>query len=106
MASQPPDDRFAQGSTPSQPPDERIARGEPVPPAPRLPPAPPVPAEELPSLTGGGGAGLSSLAQSAREKQINTARWILIAVGMLTTSFTIAMFFVMQGNIDTDLRKA
>lgn len=89
----------------TQEPDDRFAQGRPVPP-PRPEPEAPLPAPELPSLAGGGESGLSSLAQSAREKQINTARAILFIIGALTIVANIIFLFVAQGQIDDLIRKA
>jgi hypothetical protein len=114
MSSSTPDDRFAQGrpvppprpeaETSSPSPDDRFAQGRPVP-SPRPEAAAPLPAPELPSLSGGGESGLSSLAQSAREKQINTARGILIAIGVITIVVNIIMLFIVHGQIDESIRK-
>jgi hypothetical protein len=82
----------------TQEPDERFAQGRPVPP-PRPEPEAPLPAPELPSLAGGGESGLSSLAQSAREKQINRARAILFIIGALTIVANIIFLFVAQGKL-------
>jgi hypothetical protein len=70
----------------------------------------------LPNLAGGSagggaaddistGGGLSSLAQSAREKQINSARVTLFIIGGLTIILNIVIAFMGQSQIDAELRK-
>jgi len=55
------------------------------------------PSAALPSLAGG----TSSLAQSARRKQLNVARGIMFAVGILTIVINLAQF----ANVDTEIDK-
>jgi hypothetical protein len=43
---------------------------------------------------------LGSLAQSARGKQLNTARWLLIVVGILTVVFNGIAFSTIEGEVD------
>ncbi len=92
MAEHLPDDRIAAGT--GKPPPSAFQAGSPEPAA-------------LPSLAGGGatGEGLSSLAQSAREKQINRARTILLVVGVLTILANVGFMFLVQSQIDAELRK-
>jgi len=54
----------------------------------------------LPSLAGG-----SSLAQSARLKQLNTARGIMFGVGVITILFNIFQFVVAEKLVDEELNK-
>jgi hypothetical protein len=44
--------------------------------------------------------GLGSLAQSARTKNLNSARWILIAIGVLTLGLNLFMFFNVTSEAD------
>ena len=96
--------------------DDRITRGLPTPPPTGIQPNLPDPAP-LPNLAGGpagGGAaddistggGLSSLAQSAREKQINSARVTLFIIGGLTIVLNIVWAFMGPSQFDAELRKA
>ena len=86
-------------------PDNRIAVGTGRPPPGSFQPEPPAP---LPRLSGGAatGEGLSILAQSAREKQINRACSILLVVGVLTILANIGFMFLVQSQVDAELRKA
>jgi hypothetical protein len=43
---------------------------------------------------------LGSLAQSAQQKQLNTARWILIGVGILTVLVNLAFFALIESQVD------
>jgi hypothetical protein len=84
--------------------DDRISReplGRPSP-VPREPDREP---DRLPSLAGGGGGELSSLAQAARQKQLRSARNTLIAIGVLTVLAQIALSWYYQTTIDNQLRK-
>jgi hypothetical protein len=56
---------------------------------------------ELPSLS----SGSSSLAQSARLKQLNTARGILIGVGLLTIALNIFQFVAVERLVDEQFNK-
>jgi hypothetical protein len=55
----------------------------------------------LPSLAGGG----NSLAQSARLKQLNTARGIMFAVGVLTILLNIFQYTMVDKMVDEQLNK-
>jgi hypothetical protein len=63
------------------------------------------PAASLPSLAGGG----ASLAQSARSKQLNIARRIMFAVGILTIVVNLAQFgmvnSIVDGQFDAEAQK-
>jgi hypothetical protein len=48
---------------------------------------------------------LGSLAQSARGKQLNTARWILIVVGVLTVAVNTGMVFLSEKNVQNEVRQ-
>lgn len=70
--------------------------------------------EESPKLrrlgrTGDDEAGLGSLAQAARLKQLNTARWLLIVVGILTIGVNAFLLFNIRAEvrkgIDDEIRK-
>jgi hypothetical protein len=50
-------------------------------------------------------AGLGSLAQSAREKHLRTARRILIAIGVLMVLGQAAMYFLETSQIDAEIQK-
>ncbi|MFO0969699.1 MAG: hypothetical protein U0793_29420 [Gemmataceae bacterium] len=54
---------------------------------------------------GGGGGSLGSLAQSARSKELNTARSCLIAVGVITIVANLIQLLTLQSQIDEHLRK-
>jgi len=93
---------------PPKDPDDRVSRTPLGSKSPPPLPGTPAPIESLPSLARGGesaGGGLSSLAQSAREKQLKNARWTLIIVGGLTIIANIVAIFMLQGELDTELRK-
>src|SRR5205814_19520 len=90
-------------------PDDRVSRNPLGSKGPPPVPGKPAPMESLPSLARGGGAaggGLSSLAQSAREKQLKNAKWTLIIVGILQILWNVGAFFVVKGQLDDEIRKA
>jgi hypothetical protein len=88
-------------------PDDRFANERDLPVQPSEGIQPRIEEKPLPSLAGGNeeGAGLSSLAQSARAKQIKTARGILFFIGVMTVGFNMIMLFIVQGQIDDEVRK-
>jgi hypothetical protein len=47
-----------------------------------------------------GPASLGSLAQSARQKQLNTARGILLAIGILTIVVNVAFYFMIESQVN------
>src|SRR4051812_22438662 len=63
----------------------------------------------LGSLSPSGSEGLGSLAQSARTKQLKTARGILFVVGILTLVVNGALFFfaesIVKSQLDTEVQK-
>jgi hypothetical protein len=63
----------------------------------------------LGSLSPSGSEGLGSLAQSARTKQLKTARGILFGVGILTVVVNAGMFFfaesIVKSQLDTEVQK-
>jgi hypothetical protein len=102
----PPTSRY-EGSTMAVHPDDRFSNERDLPAQPSEGIQPRIEAKPLPNLAGGDeeGAGLSSLAQSARAKQIKTARGILFFIGVITIVFNIIMMFVIRGQIDDEVRK-
>jgi hypothetical protein len=66
------------------------------------------PVDSLPSLARGGDGegGLTSLAQSAREKQLKSARSTMIAVGVITILFNTLAFFLIKSQMDDMIRVA
>jgi hypothetical protein len=48
---------------------------------------------------------LGSLAQAARHKQLKTARWILIIVGVLTVLANLAFFALIVPQVDEEIKK-
>jgi hypothetical protein len=64
------------------------------------------PSSGLPSLGDSvGSSSLGSLSQSAREKQLKTARGIMIAVGILTVLFNGAFLTQVENNVDQQIQK-
>jgi ABC-type siderophore export system fused ATPase/permease subunit len=60
---------------------------------------------DVPSLTGPGAAGeLPSLSQSARKKELSTARNILLAVGVLTIILIVAFLSQVEEQVDTEIQ--
>ena len=60
---------------------------------------------DVPSLTGPGAAGeLPSLSQSARKKELSTARNILLAVGVLTIILNVAFLSQVEEQVDTEIQ--
>jgi len=51
------------------------------------------------------GANLGSLAQSARVKNLNTARWVMIAVGVLTIAVNGFLLFTAREQLMNEVRK-
>ena len=55
-------------------------------------------------------SGLGSLAQSAREKKLKQAKWILIILGVLMVLFNVAFMFIerdqVRKQLDDEIRKA
>ncbi|MGA2798829.1 MAG: hypothetical protein ABSE63_14715 [Thermoguttaceae bacterium] len=48
---------------------------------------------------------LGSLSQAARHKQLNTARGILIVVGILTVLFNLAFFALIESQVNDEIKK-
>jgi ABC-type siderophore export system fused ATPase/permease subunit len=62
-------------------------------------------AAQLPSLAGTDAAGeLPSLSQSARKKELSTARNILLAVGVLTIILNAAFLSQVEEQVDTEIQ--
>jgi hypothetical protein len=56
-------------------------------------------------IPAGGPSSLGSLTQSARLKQLNTARWILLAIGVLSVVVNVAVFFTIESEVDTIIQR-
>lgn len=105
--SRPPEERFSE--EPTRPIDKRFSD------EPARPPAEPRAgwerdewrSEPVPDIAqpGGEGSGLGSLAQDARLKQLNVARWCLIIVGLIYTGVEIFELVTLRQMVEAEVRK-
>ena len=89
-----------------QAPDDRITRAQPRGSQDAIRANAPEPSQALHLASSGSEIdGISHPAQSARVKQINSARTTLIVIGGLTIAFNIVLAFLAPGELDAELRK-